>query len=117
MPVQYLLTIASVITACGIIIAALVSIFRLARKISDAIGADKNGRTISERLDRVEHQLWENGGSSLADRVNVIGEHTIKTMAEVKMIKDFIVSTKSETTEIEIIQPVLKKTRSTKKAS
>jgi hypothetical protein len=117
MPVQSLLTIASLITASGIIIAALISIFRLARKISDAIGADKNGRTISERLERVEHQLWENGGSSLADRVNIISEHTIKTMAEVKTIKDFIISNKVDTESIEIAEPVLRKTRSTKKAS
>lgn len=92
---ELILTIAGMITASGIIIGALVAIYKLARRIGDAIGVDKNGRTIAERLDRVEHQLWENGGSSLADRVNIIETHSIKTSAEVELIKDLIISNQS----------------------
>ena len=94
---ELILTSAALITASGIIIGSLIAIYKLARRIGDAIGVDKSGRTISERLDRVEHQLWENGGSSLADRVNVIESHSIKTSAEVELIKDLIIS--SQTTE------------------
>jgi hypothetical protein len=96
MTTEIILTIASVITAIGVIIGGLVAIYRFVKKISDSIGVDSKGRTIAERLDRVEHQLWENGGSSLADRVNIIEAHSIKTSAEVELIKDFMLSNKTE---------------------
>lgn len=91
---ELILTIAALITAAGIIFGALIAIYKLARRIGDAIGVDKSGRTLAERLDRVEHQLWENGGSSLADRVNIIEAHSIKTSAEVALIKEFIIPSK-----------------------
>ena len=105
MPTELIFTIAAVITAIGVIIGGLVSIYRFVRKISDAIGVDKNGRSLSERLDRVEHQLWENGGSSLADRVNIINEHSIKTAAEVEIIKGLILTAQTQPIQ------VVKKTR------
>lgn len=95
---ELILTIAALITAAGIIIGALIAIYKVARRIGDAIGVDKSGRTIAERLDRVEHQLWENGGSSLADRVNIIEAHSIKTSAEVELIKDLIISNQAAET-------------------
>ena len=95
MPTDLIFTIAALITAAGVIIAGLVSIYRFVKRISDSIGIDKNGRTISDRLDRVEHQLWENGGSSLADRVNIINDHSIKTSAEVELIKDLLINSKT----------------------
>jgi hypothetical protein len=105
MPIEFIFTIAAIITAIGVIIGGLVSIFRFSKKIIDAIGVDSKGRSISERLDRVEHQLWENGGSSLADRVNVINEHSVKTAAEVELIKDLLISARTEPVQI------VKKTR------
>jgi hypothetical protein len=91
MALELILTIAAVITAIGVIIGGIVSIYRVAQRISRSIGLDSRGRTISERLDRVEHQLWENGGSSLADRVNTIETHVLKTTTEVELIKNFVV--------------------------
>jgi hypothetical protein len=88
---EIVLSTAAIITATGIILGALIAIYRIARRIGDAIGVDKNGRTLADRLDRVEHQLWENGGSSLADRVNSIETHAIKTSAEIDLIKKFVV--------------------------
>jgi len=81
---------AAIITAIGVIVGGIVAVYRIARKIESAIGLDSKGRTIAERLDRVEHQLWENGGSSLADRVNTIESSVIKTQAEIGLIKDFV---------------------------
>jgi hypothetical protein len=89
---ELILTVAAIITAIGVIIGSLVAIYKLARRIGDAIGVDRNGRTLAERLDRVEHQLWENGGSSLADRVNTIEEHVIKTTAKLELIESLLVS-------------------------
>jgi len=100
MQLEIILTIAAVITAIGVIVGGLVAIYRFVRKISDSIGVDSKGRTLAERLDRVEHQLWENGGSSLADRVNIIEAHSIKTSAEVELIKDFMITSRTRPTSV-----------------
>jgi hypothetical protein len=84
-------TTSAVITAIGVIVGGIIAIYRVTQKIQKSIGLDSKGRTISERLDRVEHQLWENGGSSLADRVNTIETHVIKTTVEVELIKNFVI--------------------------
>jgi hypothetical protein len=47
-------------------------VYKIARRIDDALGVDSEGRTISDRLSRVEHQLFPNGGSSLTDKINRI---------------------------------------------
>ena len=91
MPLEWIFTTAAVITAIGVIVGGIIAIYRLAQTISKSIGLDEKGRTISERLGRVEHQLWENGGSSLADRVNTIETHAIKTTAELEIIKDILI--------------------------
>jgi len=95
MPLDLVFTTSAVITAIGIIVGGIVAIYRVAQKIQKSIGLDSKGRTISERLDRVEHQLWENGGSSLADRVNTIEVHTVKTSAELELIKNFLIPTQA----------------------
>lgn len=78
----------ALVGALGVLFGAIYSIYRIAKRIGDALGVDEKGRTISERLDRVEHQLWENGGSSLADRVNNIEMHVLKVSTEIEIIKD-----------------------------
>jgi len=89
--IDQIFTTSAVITAIGIIVGGILAVYRLAHKIQKSIGLDSQGRTISERLDKVEHQLWENGGSSLADRVNTIELHVVKTQAEVELIKNFVI--------------------------
>lgn len=93
MALELILTIAAVITAIGVIIGGIVAIYRLARRISDSIGLDKNGRTLSERLDRVEHQLWPNGGSSLADQVQTATDISKENHVELKFIKELLLVT------------------------
>jgi hypothetical protein len=85
---EILLALAGTTTALTILLGAIFAIYRIAKRIGDALGVDREGRTIADRLDRVEHQLWENGGSSLADRVNNIELHVVKVSAEVELIKD-----------------------------
>lgn len=116
MPQELIMTTAAVITAIGVIIGALIAIYRVARRIGDAIGVDSKGRTISERLDRVEHQLWENGGSSLADRVNNIDTSVVALTAEVKLITNLMTaSTKIVAEQPNLLEIKPKRTR-TKKA-
>lgn len=85
-------TAAAIITGIGTIIGALIAVYRIARRLDDAVGKDAQGRTISDRLERVEHQLWENGGSSLADRVNRIEATAGKTHTETVLIKEILVA-------------------------
>lgn len=116
MPNEMLFSIAAIITALGVIIGGVLAIYRVATRLSDAIGLDENGRTISERIDRVEHQLWENGGSSLADRVNTIEMHVIKISAEVELIKDITIALQGMPMQnLQILQEPKRKTRPRKK--
>ena len=68
----------------------LYSVYKIARRIDAAIGVDGEGRTLSERMDKVEYQLWPNGGQSLADRVNAIDKTNNQMMTEVQIIKELV---------------------------
>jgi len=92
MQMDVIFTTSAVITAIGIIIGGIIAIYRLARRIQDSIGLDAKGRTISERLDRVEHQLWPNGGSSLADQVKTASDTTKENHVELQFIKQLLLS-------------------------
>jgi hypothetical protein len=41
-------------------------------------------------MGRVEHQLWPNGGSSLADKVNELDRQSRETSGEVKVILNLL---------------------------
>ena len=94
--VDVIFTVSAIVAGVGTIIGALVAVYRIARRLDDAVGKDSQGRTISDRLERVEHQLWENGGSSLADRVNSIEAHAIKSTAELELIKNFLIPAQAD---------------------
>jgi hypothetical protein len=66
------------------------SVYKIAKRIDGSIGVDGEGRTLSERMDKVEYQLWPNGGQSMADRVNSIDRTNNQMMTEVKIIKELV---------------------------
>jgi len=68
----------------------LYSVYKIAKRIDAAIGVDEQGRTLSDRMDKVEYQLWPNGGLSMADRVNAIDRTNNQMMTEVKIIKELV---------------------------
>jgi len=78
--------IGGVIGICGFIY----TIYKIATRVEAAIGIDEQGRTISDRMDRVEYQLWENGGNSMKDQMNDHGALAKQTAVEVKFIKDVL---------------------------
>lgn len=78
-PADVILLVAAVIAALTTIGVFVLKIYRVAKRIDGALGVDKQGRSISDRLERVEHQLFPNGGSSLTDKINRI-EHEQKQM-------------------------------------
>ena len=75
------------ITAIGSFFFAM---YKVAKRIDGAIGTDDSGRTLSERMDKVEYQLWENGGSSLEDKVNRVEKNTEGNSTELKIIKELV---------------------------
>jgi hypothetical protein len=96
---ETIMTVAAIITALGVIVAALVAVYRIMHRISAAIGVDTRGRTLSDRMDRVEHQLWPNGGSSLADRVNELNSRSVASTAELAVIHDLLVALAGQPTQ------------------
>lgn len=69
---EQIVAIAALLLAITTISIFMFRVYKIARRIDDALGVDSEGRTISDRLSRVEHQLFPNGGSSLTDKINRI---------------------------------------------
>ncbi len=125
---ELFMAIAATITSFGVLIGAVVAVYRIAKRIDGALGVDEHGRTLSDRMERVEHQLWENGGSSLADRVNNIEKHVVKVSTEIEFIKDLTLGLHNATSSMstqqvslspvndELIAPVKKPIRRKKSA-
>ena len=70
MPQEAIYTLAAVIAGLAVIFGGIISIYKIARRIDEALAVDDLGRTVSDRMSRVEYQLYRNGGSSLADEVS-----------------------------------------------
>ena len=70
-----------------IIVTALGVGYTLAKRLDDLIGKDKDGRTVVERLEKVEYQLWPNNGKSLADRVASLHEGQVELKEQLGKIE------------------------------
>lgn len=71
--------------------------YSLARRLDDLIGKDKDGRTVVERLEKVEYQLWPNNGTSLADKFvkmqdcqNDMKQELMEIKGETEVIKSML---------------------------
>lgn len=82
--------IASIVGGLTVISGFLYAIYKIARRLDDAVGVDSQGRTIADRLSRVEHQLWRNGGDSLADHVEELRTASTETTTELRLLKDMM---------------------------
>ncbi len=87
---QVLSQIVMLVGSVTAILAFVYSIYKIAKRVEDAIGVDEEGRTLSERMDKVEYQLWPNSGKSMADRVNSIDRTNNQVVTEVKIIKELL---------------------------
>lgn len=89
----------SVLTTTMLIIATITaisafmySIYKIAKRVDQAIGVDAQGKTLSDRMSRVEHQLWENGGSSLKDQVNDVQKVQTEINAKMGVIEGLLIA-------------------------
>lgn len=87
-----ILLAAAIIVALGVIIGAIYKVYKIAHRIDAALGVDAKGRTVADRLSRVEHQLWPNGGSSLPDRIGRLEDGQAQSTAEIRIIRDLLTS-------------------------
>lgn len=87
---ESLLLVAAIIAALTTISVFVLKIYRVAKRIDGALGVDKQGRSISDRLERVEHQLFPNGGSSLTDKINRIEQDQKEMNGQILALKDVL---------------------------
>jgi hypothetical protein len=87
---EIVLTVGAVVGALLVIAGALYKVYKIAKRIDDALGLDKQGRTITDRLGRIEHQLFPNGGSSLTDKINQIAFEQQGMKGELDAVKDIM---------------------------
>lgn len=90
MVVEWLIGTAAVVVALLVVIKFGYTTYKAVHRIDQMLGVDRKGRTISDRLERVEYQLFPNGGTSLADRVNQIAFDQRAIEGEMKAVKDII---------------------------
>jgi hypothetical protein len=71
--------------------------YAVARRFEKLLGKDRQGRTIIERLERVENQLYPNGGSSIVDKVdyirrdqNKMKQQISEVSGEIKVIREIV---------------------------
>ena len=84
---EWILALAAFIIAVGIIWKGMSSIYTIVKRMENTLGVDEQGRTISERINRVEHQLFPNGGSSLTDKINRIAFEQQDMKRELDLVK------------------------------
>jgi hypothetical protein len=89
-PTEVVLTIAAIAGALLVIIGALVKVYRLAHRIDAAIGVDASGRTIADRMQRIEHQVYANSGTSLFDRVAETETRVGELTGEVRVVRNLL---------------------------
>ena len=89
-PWEIAITVGAVVGSLLVIFGALYKVYKVAKRIDDALGLDTKGRTVSDRLDRIEHQLFPNGGSSLTDKINQIQFEQREMKGELDAVKDIM---------------------------
>ena len=66
---EAIIAIAALLIAVAVIYRFSRTAYKGIQRIEIVLGVDKDGRTIADRLDSVEQQLFPNGGSSLSDKI------------------------------------------------
>ena len=66
---EALIAVAALLIAVAVIYRFSRTAYKGIQRIEIVLGVDKDGRTIADRLDSVENQLFPNGGSSLSDKI------------------------------------------------
>lgn len=87
MPWEAILTVGAI---CGALIALgtlLNKVYKIAKRIDDAVGVDDAGRTLSQRLSAVEGQLKMSDGRTITEKINAIEREQVTLQAQVGTIQ------------------------------
>jgi len=87
---EWIIALAALVVAVGVISRFSYATYKAIHRIDMTLGVDKQGRTISDRLERVEYQLFPNGGNSLVDRVNQIAYDQRAIEGELRVVKEVL---------------------------
>ena len=90
MVVEWILGTAAVIVALLVIAKFGYATYKAIHRIDEVIGVDRQGRTLSERIERMEYQLFPNGGRSLDDRVTQVAFDQKAIEGEVRAIRELL---------------------------
>jgi hypothetical protein len=88
----FILDNAELVSAFTVLFLFLISTRRAIAGVLTAVGKDQDGRTLSDRMARVEYQLWENDGDSLKDRVNELDIRTRSMDVKLDLIQEIVVA-------------------------
>ena len=82
MPWEAVITIGAVFGALAIISTVLTKVYRIIKRIDDAVAVDDQGRTIGQRLASVERQLTMPDGRSITEKINAIEREQVSLQAQ-----------------------------------
>ena len=71
-PADTVIMVGAIVAAITAICIFALKVWRVLKRIDSVLGVDQQGRTISDRLERVEYQLFPNNGGSLSDKITRI---------------------------------------------
>ena len=82
MPWEAVITVGAVFGALAIISTVLAKVYRIIKRIDDAVAVDDQGRTIGQRLASVERQLTMPDGRSITEKINAIEREQVSLQAQ-----------------------------------
>lgn len=91
-PAETVIMAGAVVVAISAIALFVLKTYRILKRIDAVLGVDRQGRTISDRLERVEYQLFPNGGTSLTDKINRIEKEQGVLHAQIEALRAMFLS-------------------------
>ena len=88
MVVEWILGTAALIVALLVIFKFGYAAYKAINRMDVMLGVDRKGRTLSDRIERLEYQLFPNAGRSLDDRVSQIAFDQKTMEGEVRAIRE-----------------------------
>lgn len=90
MVVEWIVGTAALIVALLVIFKFGYATYKAIHRIDEMLGVDRKGRTLSDRIERLENQLFPNGGRSLDDRVSQIAFDQKAIEGEMRAIRQML---------------------------
>jgi len=105
MPWEAILTIGA-IAAALIALGTLVNrIYKIAKRIDEAVGVDDQGRTLSQRLSSVEEQLKMPDGRTITEKINAIEREQVVLQSQVGTMQRLLSAVLRRSGEAPLVEP------------